>query len=557
MVGLVLAALAVYRNSFSVPLLLDDSGAIAENPSIRHLGPIASALFPPSNITSAGRPLFNFTLAVNYALGGTAVGGYHAVNLLIHILAGLTLFGIVRRTLVLPMWREKYGAHAVFLALAVAGLWTLHPVQTEAVTYISQRSELLMGLCYLLTLYGAIRGATSPRPGVWYGLAVVAGLLGTASKEVMVTAPLMVLLYDRTFLAGSFRKALKQRGPLYAGLVASWCVLAFLMVSTDVRHRGIGFEGSFTGWTYALTECRVVVEYLRLTIWPHPLVFDYGLTWNIRDAMQAAPYAGLLVVLLGAMGLALRRWPIGGFLGCWFFVILAPTSSIVPVEFQPMAESRMYLPLAGVVTLGVLGLYAVMGRRSAAIFLILAATFGVLAAQRNADYRSELSLWSDTVARRPDNYRARNNLADVLVRLGRDQEAIGHCETALRLKPSNAALHNTLGNALDNTGRHAEAIVHYEEALRLEPGFVEAHNNLGNVLSTMPGRLPEAVAHFEMALRIRPDFAAIHFNLGNALLDLPGRRQEALTHYQAALRLDPGLRAAREMLEKLAAERRE
>lgn len=221
-----------------------------------------------------------------------------------------------------------------------------------------------------------------------------------------------------------------------------------------------------------------------------------------------------------------------------------------------MAESRMYLPLAGVVTLGVLGLYAVMGRRSAAIFLILAATFGVLAAQRNADYRSELSLWSDTVARRPDNYRARNNLADVLVRLGRDQEAIGHCETALRLKPSNAALHNTLGNALDNTGRHAEAIVHYEEALRLEPGFVEAHNNLGNVLSTMPGRLPEAVAHFEMALRIRPNFAAIHFNLGNALLDLPGRRQEARAHFQAALRLDPALRQAREMLEKLAVEQR-
>jgi protein O-mannosyl-transferase len=452
--------------------------------------------------------------------------------------------------------REKYGTDAVLLALAVAVLWSLHPVQTEAVTYISQRSESLMGLCYLLTFYCLIRGATSQRPGAWYGLAVVVCLLGTASKEVMVSAPLMVLLYDRTFLAGSFRKALRQRWPLYSGLAACWCVLACLMVSSDVRHRGIGFEGSFTGWTYALTECRVVVEYLRLAIWPHPLVFDYGLTWIIREPLPAAPYAGILVVLLGATWVALRHWPKGGFLGCWFFVILVPTSSIVPVEFQPMAESRMYLPLAGMVIMGVFGVYAAVGRRSAAIFLVLAIVLGWLATQRNADYRSELSIWSDTVTRCPDNYRARNNLADVLVHLGRDREAIGHCEAALRLNPRYAAAHNTLGNALANTGRPTEAIIHYEEALRLEPGFVEAHNNLGNVLSTIPGRLPEAVAHFEMALRIRPNFAAIHFNLGNALLDLPGRRQEARAHFQAALRLDPALRQAREMLEKLAVEQR-
>jgi tetratricopeptide (TPR) repeat protein len=216
----------------------------------------------------------------------------------------------------------------------------------------------------------------------------------------------------------------------------------------------------------------------------------------------------------------------------------------------------MYLPLAGIVGLAVCGVYATIGQRCTAFLLVLAAVFGVLTAQRNADYRSELGIWSDTVARCPDNYRARNTLADVLVRLGRDREAIGHCEAALRLNPRYAVAYNTLGNALANTGHPAEAIIQYEEALQLEPGFVEAHSNLGNVLLTIPGRLPEAVAHFEIALRIRPDFAALHFNLGNALLGFPERRPEAIEHFQTALRLEPGLQPARQMLEKLATAQR-
>ena len=181
--------------------------------------------------------MVNLSLAINYALGGMATWGYHALNLAIHILAGLTLFGVVRRTLLQPSLLTRFGQAALSLALAVAVIWTIHPLQTEAVTYIAQRAESLMGLFYLLTVYCFIRGTESETPGIWYKLSVAACLLGMASKEVMISAPLMVLLYDRTFVGGSFRQAWERRRPLYMGLFGTWLLLGYLVVGTHNRNR--------------------------------------------------------------------------------------------------------------------------------------------------------------------------------------------------------------------------------------------------------------------------------------------------------------------------------
>ncbi|MGA2605784.1 MAG: hypothetical protein ABSG14_16325, partial [Verrucomicrobiia bacterium] len=202
---IIAAGIGAYHNSFQGPFILDDVPSILENPQIRHLWPIGEALSPSANSMVGGHPVVNLSLAVNYALGGLAVWGYHALNLTIHILAALTLFGIVRRTLARPKLREQFGASGEWVALAVAVLWTIHPLQTEAVTYLSERGESLMGLFYLLTLYGFLRGVESPGHGRWFVLSVAACALGMATKEVMVTAPLMVLLYDRTFVSQSFR----------------------------------------------------------------------------------------------------------------------------------------------------------------------------------------------------------------------------------------------------------------------------------------------------------------------------------------------------------------
>ena len=341
-----LVAFVVYGNSLHVPFLLDDEVTILANPSIRHLGDLGAVLQPPTHVFSAGRPLLNLTFALNYAFGGTSEAGYHAVNVLIHVLAALVLFGIVRRTLQLPQFRWNDARTPTFLAVAVASLWGLHPLLTATVTYVSQRAESLMALFYLLTLYGFIRAATSPGSRAWAVVSVGACLLGALTKEVIITVPLLVLLYDRAFRSGSFIVGLRTRAGLYAGYVAAWACLAWLMMATHVETRGVGFTQGVSSWAYGLAETRALVRYVTLALWPHPLVFDYG-----AEFLKAPPSETVGAVLLVCAGVAAtiwvwRRWAPLGFAAGAFFLILAPTSSVVPIALQPMAENRMYLPLA-------------------------------------------------------------------------------------------------------------------------------------------------------------------------------------------------------------------
>ena len=223
------AAAAAYSRTFSVPLLYDDLPSIRDNPTLRHVG---AAFWPPFNSTVSGRPVLNISLAINYAASGTSVWSYHALNLALLVLAGLTLFGIIRRTL-----SPRADPRASGIAFCIALLWVLHPLLSESVTYVIQRGESLMGLFYLLTLYCFIRGAWTDGKsrGLWYGSSVASCLLGMGTKEVMVSAPLVVLLYDRTFLAGGFAAALRRRWRVYAGLAATWSVLPLLVVSTHGR----------------------------------------------------------------------------------------------------------------------------------------------------------------------------------------------------------------------------------------------------------------------------------------------------------------------------------
>jgi len=576
--GLVLTVAVVlgYANSFQVPLLLDDLGTIANNPSIRHLWPLGPVLEPPARILSCGRPWLNFTYALNYAAGGPHVTGYHIVNLLVHLAATWVLFGLVRRTLELPRLRERYGSDASWLALAIAALWAMHPVQTEAVTYLSQRAESLMGLCYLGTFYCFLRGATAVRGGGWYGLAVVVCALGMATKEVMVTAPVLLLAYDWTFLAGSLREIWQQRRRAYAALGATWLLLAYLMISSHLGERQIGPSGDLSAWTYFLTECRVVVAYLGLALWPQGLVFDYGwINWAepLGEVLLCAALLGGL--LGGALVLWYRRRGLG-WLGLGFFVLLAPTSSFVPITGQPMAESRLYLPLAVLVAAGVLGGYRLLQRRSFPLFALLGVGFACLTFLRNQDYQSPLAIWKDTVAKQPNSARAHfllanvlagqpggqtdalvhygialrlkpdyaeahDNLATELARLpGHEAEALAHYDAALRLKPDSAATHNNLAALLTNLpGREADALAQYDIALRLEPDLAEAHRNLAALLARLPGSEDEALAHYAAALRIKPDSAEAHDNFATLLARLPGHEMEALPHYAEALRLKP------------------
>jgi tetratricopeptide (TPR) repeat protein len=558
---LLAAVLAAYLNSLRCPLVFDDVQSITDNASIRQLRSIGSVLSPPPGTTVSGRPLLNLTLAINYAIGGLNVLGYRVTNVAIHLLGALTLMGIVRRTLVGPRLRGRYGAAALPLALAIALIWALHPLQTESVTYLIQRAESLAGLFYVLTLYGVIRGSTGRHGAGWNLLAVVCCLLGAASKEVVVTAPLMVLVYDRTFLAGSFREAWRRRWALYVGLALSWLLTAYLFAHTANRGGAAGLGIGVSPWHYLLTQARAIARYLQLTLWPARLTLDYG-TWLAPSLGAIWPMALLVVVLLTLTGVALWRWPGAGLLGLWFFAVLAPTSSFVPVGTQTVAEHRIYLALAAPVALAVLGFWtlcrplfpgapragagspSMVGLAPPALLALVAAALALATARRNEDYQSALSIWRDTTRKCPDNERAHVSLGIALAAAGDAEGATAQYRAAVHIRPDYALGQYNLGIALLNKGQVAQAANHLQKALTLEadrpgalPDAAEAHDNYGVALARA-GRIDEAIAQFEGALQLRPAYGDAQVDLGNALREI-GQIGPAIAHYEKALEVQP------------------
>jgi tetratricopeptide (TPR) repeat protein len=543
---LVLAALASYANGLDGELVFDDIPSIRLNRTIDHLWPPDSVLFPPRDRTVAGRPLVNLSLAVNFALHGTQVRGYHLFNLAVHVLAALTLFGLVRRTLQSPGIPDRARQSATGLALAAALLWAVHPLQTESVTYIIQRAEALVGLFYLLTLYCVVRGAGSGRPAGWYVAAVAACLLGMASKEVMVTAPVVVLLYDRVFLAGSFAAALRRRAGLYAGLAATWGLLLALLSASGGRAGSAGLAHGITPWAYAQMQCGWILHYLRLCFWPSPLVFDYGPTRPTAEADWMAVVG--IAVLAAAVLVALVRFPRLGFLGICFFALLAPTSSFVPIATQVAAEHRMYLPLAAVLVAVVVSVHAAWARlagpgpprflRRAVLptaVVLAVALLGWQTQRRNDDYRSDLALWKDTAAKRPDNPRGHLNLAAAHFNRGDATAALAELDVTVRLAPEDADAWCNRGQAKQRLGRHDEAIADLTRAIELRPDQARYYLERGRARRGA-GRLDEAVEDFTRSLSLEPDQAETYFYRGNALLAL-GRTERAIADYTRATEL--------------------
>jgi tetratricopeptide (TPR) repeat protein len=513
---IVVAVLAAYANGWTGPFVFDDEPSILENATIRQLWPLSEPLSPPKDfgVTVSGRPVLNLSLALNYAISGMEPWSYHGFNVIVHGLAALVLLGVVRRTLRKPLLAEKFGEHAEWTASVVALLWALHPLQTESVTYVIQRAESLMGLFFLLTLYAFIRATESKRPAVWLSVMLASAVLGMGCKEVMATGPLIVLLYDRTFVGGSFRAVWRERRGWHGLLLLSWLPLGWLVMSAG-GNRGGTFTLTWAGCRdYWLTQFGAVTHYLRLTVWPEPLVFDYGTFW-VRDAGALILPALVVLGLLGATLWALLRRPMAGFLGATFFVILAPTS-LVPGTIQMIVEHRMYLSLAAVLALTVGVGVRVGGRAALWGFAGVAVVFGALTWRRNLDYASDLRLWSDTVTKRPASAIAQGNLGTAHYRRGQLTEAIACYAEALRLGPVTAQMHYNLGLALDAAGRGDEAMVEYAAAVKILPYFAQAHVKRARLL--LKGhKADEAVEPLRQALSYLPDWTEARYMLGLAL----------------------------------------
>ncbi len=566
------AGLIVYANSFFTPFIFDDTNHISYNPRIQQLWPLTQV------IANTNRPVVDLSLAINYAFGGLQPFGYHLINWIVHILAAIVLAAIVRRTLCNSIFPQRYQELSGWFALVVAVIWMVHPLQTQSVTYTIQRAESMMGLFFLLTLYSVIRSADGLKR--WEGAALVFCALGMGCKEVMVTAPLIVAIYDRIFLAKIWKEVIAQRGWMYVGLAATWLFLWQLVhtVRDNSANAGWHFAGA-SPFSYALTQTKVIAHYLKLSFAPRHLCLDYD------ESMMTSVGEGILFVVMIGIFLSGTLWalwknPPLGFLGIWFLLILSPTSSFFPIG-DMIVEHRMYLPLAAIVVLAVVigdfGLQKLQMSKTLrancarGIVIALVIALGWRTIQRNRDYRSETAMWANVVAQSPDNARARLNLGNALAKEKQWDSAIEQYRQGFKLNPAYEKIPYNLALSLAQTGKWLEAQQMLEKAIQLKPDFMEAYNELGDLLTqqkkwdeakrwfrqlidTYPqkpegyaymgfvfsqeGKISEAINFYEQALKISPEYFPAHYNLALAMAE-HGDIDRAIEEFSAVVKIQP------------------
>jgi lipoprotein NlpI len=520
------AALLAYANTWRVPFVFDDIAAVTQNPSLAQW---TTALRPPGGLSVTGRPLANLSLALNHAISGQDPWSYHALNLALHLANAALLYAILVALLASPGGpRSEAPLAAAFTTL----LWLLHPLQTAAVTYVMQRTELLASFCVLLTLHAFLRRR--------FALAVAACACGLAAKENAVVTPWLVLLLDWATGGRSLRATLAAQKTFYAALAATWGVQLALLLGTESRGASAGFAAGLAWGDYASTQLAALARYLRLCLWPEPLVFDYGREL-VHDAGVAVGVA-ILTVALGVLAVGVRRNRVVAFCLLSGGLLLAPTS-LVPIATQTIAEHRVYLACAVPLALLVTAIVRVLGRPAAPVLLGSAVALAATTFARNRDYASVTALWRDTALKQPGNARAHYNHGLALLASGATAPAARAFAAALALEPRHAPAHVKLGTLLLGEGRAAEAREHFVAAVEAEPSLADAH--YGHAIALlMLGRTAEAIAPLQATVRLAPAHAAAHYNFGNALVALE-RYAEALVHFETAARLDPQNDSAR------------
>ena len=559
---LILAAALLYGGALDTPFIYDDRGAILGNPALEQLWPPTQAMAVRDESPLAGRPLVAWSFALNHAVSGYDTWSYHLINLVMHAGAALLVWALVRRTLRLLPWPGD-APGADWLAFGAALLWAVHPLNIDAVQYVTQRTELMVALCYLGTLLCFIRAQDSAHRLAW--LAGSAGLcaLGMLSKEVMVSAPLFVWLYDRQFFAGTFRAALIERPWFYAALAATWVPLIALLMMGP-RSESVGFHHDVSAWEYLLTQSRVLMWYLRLVVWPAPLsiAHEWPLVEHWTDALLTGPVI-LALLALTVYGLVRARpWHL---LGAWCFMILAPSSSFVPIVTEVAAERRMYLPLAALVAAAVCALAWLLHRAAsrlsrqlssrrlaligASALIVLTGALAARSLDRLSTFHSRLALWREAAALYPRS-------GEVLSMVGLAQRHRGELERAtrtlsraMRVDPHFPGAIYNYASVMVARQRYGEARRVLEDLLELQPDRARNHAALGKVL-IYEGRAAAAVPHMRRAAELRPHVAQRHVEWAVALREA-GRQTAAIERLEHALALAPEHAIAHRLLRQL------
>lgn len=557
-----LLTLLIYSNTWNASFHLDDDINIVENRAIQiktlDLSTLLQAGFrsPLPN-----RFVANITFALNYYFGGLHVSGYHGVNYLIHLGTAFLVFLFLYEIFSCKASRGSVPFPEVAAAMA-ALLWAVHPIQTQSVTYIVQRMNSLSALFYLLAFILYIQGrkrSEEERPsgsrskaGYWYLGAAVAALMSLGSKEIAITLPLMIILYDTLFFCGGEGSKIRKAAPAYSALVVATGLFALLYLwgangtfgpLQDALSKQYGVD--YIPWDLRLmTESRVLLYYISLLLFPHPsrlnLDYDFPVSYSLLN-----PPTTLLsfLTLLGLLSMAALSWkkrPLLTFFILWYFGNLLLESSVLQLDL--VFEHRLYLPsvafFAGL-ALSLLRWASAASSKWATllvsgVLVSLISLYSFWTGERNHVWGDEITLWEDTVSKSPQKARAYKALGTAYAEEGRLDEAIEAFLTALRVNTNYAKVHTNLGVAYYKKGRTGEAISEFKRAIDINERDALAYYNLANIF-TDQGRWDDAVEAYQKAAEILPLEPMIRHNLAYAL-NRKGMRHEAIHEYLEAIR---------------------
>ncbi len=578
-ISLILLISAVsYFNSLENSFHFDDRPVIEENPSIRDLGDFSSIISH-----NPSRPILFLSFALNYYFSYLNPFGYHLVNLILHGLTSILLYLILELGFRKSSFSTKDLLPARQVAIFSSLIYAALPINTESVSYIASRSSVLCTTFYLLSFYLFIKA----RSGNWqdrkilalyFLLSLVSFLLALGTKEIAVTLPVILLLYEYSFVFSPDKEGWLKR--------IRWCspFLAILIFYFIFRYFGYGTLGhpkyDLDVYAYFLTELKVAINYLRLLIFPLGLNFDPDFPLAASLVEPAVIISVLiLIAIIAAVIVVFRRKPTISFGILFFFIALLPTSSIIPLQ-DVMAEHRLYLPAAGFCLIGGGLLCSLLrvrrnqysrGLAVHSVFIVMVLCFSLGTTGRNLVLRNDYELWKDTVKKSPRKARPYNNLGKAYFERNFLDQALVEFKEAIRINPNYADAHNNLGaiyvkkNLLDN------AIEEFKLALLINPDYADAHHNLGvayeekgltqeaqeefqkaqraghnvvdiyhkmGTINFNRGMLDEAIVQFEKVLKLNPDYALSHYYLGKIWLK-KGQIDQAIAEYQETIRIKP------------------
>ncbi|HLF18369.1 MAG TPA: tetratricopeptide repeat protein [Candidatus Omnitrophota bacterium] len=550
-------ALAAYSNSFHVPFQFDDKEYIQKNPFIRDLGQTGILWF--KDASHRARYVAYLTFALNYKFGQLDVFGFHFVNLCIHIINAFLVWWLVELTFLTP--RMNVGAvrepplHTNIIGLGAALLFVSHPLQTQAVTYIVQRFASLATLFYLLALCLYIKGRLSGR-WVFFVGAAFSGVLGMFTKQIVLTLPFIIVLFEFTFM--DIKRSLKAHKKVFL-LLAVVLGLSALIIPTVYSYRfsdllsaqaesASHYGDVLTIKTYSLTQLRVLLTYLRLLFLPinQNLDYDYPVSQSLFEAKALISFFIVLSIIISAI-LFYRRNRIVSFFILWFFIAASVESSFIVIG-NVIFEHRAYLPSVGFFIALVAGVFGLFKNKNVGavrepplrlgIVIILAMVCSYLTYQRNKVWQTEFSLWDDVRLKSPNKARPYKNLGIVYAEAGSFHSAFSYLQKAHQLEPDDVDGINNLANVYNRLGDKEKAIQMYEEAIRLNPNHASAHNNLGSVYFDL-GDMNKALGYYSKAERLNPIDPHVYYNLANVYFRL-GEKDRAVRMNNLALQLDPG-----------------